>query len=1160
MPVRYFDNDTNEYVNINATYTKKTSNGKSYYEVKLPKAVTTNKIQVSPRTHGAYLSYTSISEIRFYNYDSIEDETRDLFTDDLQIQIKDDVTQEMITKLVNRANTKDEVSGEFHPNQKLILEELQLAQDLYNDRKKLTEIMTLNEEINNSGKHQDKAGNYTLKSNDLGMGNDWQALGLAARAGDEITVYVGSTGSRTPQLIYTQYYGESGAYKSKEITLKKGKNVIQIEKLHDLDVERGGSLYVRYPYDTPDTNNDVQVRVSGAVKIPHLNVTGKINDTTKENEVKVQIKEYIQQLKSFNDTVSDKYYPGKNENNIYNYFKNTSVLNTTDIESDKVTLNFPATAVYEGIVNGGLNQNIDAQVNRLYDSLLAWEQIMDIAYAQRGVYKTQDLDKNGIISEEEDVATKNHMAPKSRMNIKYQRMFIGAFMYASGNHVGVEYGSVPGLVQGQPFKLDNSGKVTESGDLFGWGIGHEVGHVTDIGRMTYSETSNNVLALLTQTFDDTTESRLEGSTMKKIYDHVTSNSLGVPSDVFVRLGMLWQLHLGYEENRTSQMLVNNVDADLTNDSFYAKLTRKYRELSNDLPENSLGRDQLLVVMASDVVKKDLRDYFKAWGIEITSELNSIMNARGYEKETRKIQYLSDEARRKVLNDNISAMSNDTKVVANLGGKTEDGKTLTINDGDTIKSKQIPITLGVSKDADKVLGYEIVRSDGNYQDAETGKTMVKYKTVGFVDANNDGTATFVDDLGPVNNRAFEYKVVAYDYHLNKTEEINLGSIKVSHKGELDKTKWSFTTNTTSTEDKHDENNSHGPLQNSSINKVSDGNSDTVYKGKKMTKAEWDKDPHKNPEVNVNEKSYVIVDMNEKLPIVGLKYTKPESATKTSKFSLKNLFSRNAESEYAPLTGYTIQVSNDKTNWQTVSTGNFEFGKTVLGQKDEDNVARVTFNEDGKLWTYQARYVKLISNNSQNIEIAELDIIGPPGDNIEIGTVDAATQNKTNGIGKLDKDFAYGKEANEIIPAGSIVVTGEYSGDPAFNVALLVDENNATISGETLLFAEVPENGNLGEVSQGTWVYWIGKEDFSSLTSKVKAELYRYNDLEKIGEDLIPIGQRFVSDTLYTNIDAKGYDELPIIKLESEATKLARLKNTANVVKINEELKQQLKENR
>ncbi|MGO0943844.1 hypothetical protein ACTPD5_22235, partial [Clostridioides difficile] len=41
------------------------------------------------------------------------------------------------------------------------------------------------------------------------------------------------------------------------------------------------------------------------------------------------------------------------------------------------------------------------------------------------------------------------------------------------------------------------------------------------------------------------------------------------------------------------------------------------------------------------------------------------------------------------------------------------------------------------------------------------------------------------------------------------------------------------------------------------------------------------------------------------------------------------------------------------------------------------ARVTFNKDGKLWTYQARYVKLISNNKSNIEVAELDIIGPPG---------------------------------------------------------------------------------------------------------------------------------------------------------------------------------------
>ncbi len=338
------------------------------------------------------------------------------------------------------------------------------------------------------------------------------------------------------------------------------------------------------------------------------------------------------------------------------------MLNTTDIESDKVTLNVPATAVYQGISKG--NDDLNTQVDRLYNSMLAWEQIMDLVYSERGVFKTQDLDGNGTVDDNEFNLTKNDMAPKSRMNIKYQRMFIGAFMYASGLHVGVEYGSVPGLMNGVPFQIDDSGKAT-GGNLFGWGIGHEIGHVTDIGKMTYSETSNNVLALLAQTFDDKTHSRLEGSTMYKIYEHVTSNSLGIPSNVFERLGMLWQLHLAYDDDFTGSMLKNNSDADLSNDTFYAKISRKYRALSSSDPINSLPKDQMLVAMASSVVEKDLRDYFKAWGVEITPELNSIMDSKNYEKESRKIQYVNDEARRKILNENIASMAKDTKVSASF---------------------------------------------------------------------------------------------------------------------------------------------------------------------------------------------------------------------------------------------------------------------------------------------------------------------------------------------------------------------------------------------------------------------------------------------------------------------------------------------------------------
>lgn len=1133
--IRYWDENGQLHNLGDVPFETKTDpvNNNKYVMVRLKEPINATKIQVSVCSSYSYKA--NISEIKFYEYDSIEKEVRDLFTDDLQVELKEGITQEKITELKDRLNIPDTASGEYHPYKTVIERELKLAQDLYNDRATLTDVTTVNQDINVSGKYKDKSGKYTVKSNNLGMGNDWQALGVAARAGDEITIYVGSKSGKTPKLIYTQYYGESGAYKSGEINLSTGKNVIQLSKLHSLDAERGGSLYIRYPYDTP-SGGDIKVRVAGATKIPHLNLNGMINDNSPEgvSKSKEKIKTYIEELAKYKDEIKgEPYYPGTNIGNSYGYSETTGVLNTTDIESDKVTLNVPATAVYQGISKG--NSDLNTQVDRLYNSMLAWEQIMDLIYSERGVFKTQDLDGNGTIDDNEFNITKNDMAPKSRMNIKYQRMFIGAFMYASGLHVGVEYGSVPGLMNGVPFQIDANGKAS-GGSLFGWGIGHEIGHVTDIGKMTYSETSNNVLALLAQTFDDETHSRLEGSTMDKIYEHVTSNSLGIPSNVFERLGMLWQLHLAYDDDFTGSMLKNNSDADLGNDSFYAKISRKYRALSSDDPINNLPKDQMLVAMASSVVEKDLRDYFKAWGVEITPELNSIMDGKKFEKETRKIQYVNDEARRKILNENISNMAEDTKVSASFA----DG----VQSGSLVKSNKISIDLDVDKDKDKILGYEIIRSDGNYLDGENG-TQVKYRTVGFVDAKGNSKAQFTDNISPLNNRAFTYKVVAYDYHLNPTDEFEVGTVKLSDEGKINKSAWSFITNTVSDGDIRTENDSHGPLQNPEIDNIKDNDASTTYKGKRISKAEWNKDPQKDPDINVEENPYIIVDMKETLPIVGLKYTKPK--TEARKFSLKGLFNlrKDTSTTYSPLTNYKIQVSNDKKTWEDVSQGTFEYGQDLVGGgKDQDNEARVTFNKDGNLWTYQARYVKLISNNKSNIEVAELDVIGPPGDNIEIGTVNSADQTRTNGIGKLAEDYIYqsddpntNEDETAKIPAGSIVITGEYSGNPAFNLPLLIDKNNKTISGEALLFADIPENGQLGEISKGTWVYYMPKEDFNSLSDKVKAELYRYNDLQ--GDT--PVGQRFVSDTMYVPVEAKTYDELKTISLtdsDSKARKATR----------------------
>ena len=113
------------------------------------------------------------------------------------------------------------------------------------------------------------------------------------------------------------------------------------------------------------------------------------------------------------------------------------------------------------------------------------------------------------------------------------------------------------------------------------------------------------------------------------------------------------------------------------------------------------------------------------------------------------------------------------------------------------------------------------------------------------------------------------------------------------------------------------------------------------------------------------------------------------------------------------------------------------------------------------------MKLVAKGAKTISIGELELLGQPGDNIEIGSYNNGKY--TNGIGRLKSDYTYAKD--KTIPAGSILITGEYRGDPAFNVPLVLNEKdgNYALQSQVILLAELPEDAQLGEVAQGSWIY-------------------------------------------------------------------------------------------
>lgn len=1070
--------------------TTTSSNGKKYFTIKLDKPVSAKKIQVSPSTYTNYYDNTlSIAELKFHKADNIEQDTKNLYTDEFRVELREDVTQEKIDDIRKRVNTMDPVSKEYHPDRTAILKDLDVAESLLSGANLSKSIKTLDPTIkSNSG------------SQALGMANDWQSLGAVARPGKDggqkkkIVVYVGSDNQNAKvQIGFLQNYGQPSAYINQPYTLGPGRHEITIPEIITEDVEKGGQVMARVSSNTPDAT--IKVRLAGVDEIPHLNVNNIINDSTKTDEVKDKIRTYIRSLKKHIADLPNMYPTSvtadEKSNNIYTYDERTSTLNATDIEGDRFTLTVPASQILKGI-ESGLNGNESAEVERVYNALLAWEQQIKLGYAKKGVYETGDK------------ATGNHVAPTTRINIKYQRMMMGAAGYASSHHVGVGYTVVPAYMQGVPFKFDNNQNVTNKGEahLYDGIINHEVGHVLDIKNRIYPETSNNLLVALSTSMLNEDPAKLGKDTYKKMYEKSTSHTLGLSTDRNVVLGMLWQPHLAYENKDTYKMLLND-------DSYFAKLNRAYRDMT-DNEKAYADRDQLLIRMTSKVANKDLSDFYLSYGI--VANKTTLDYVKQFEKETRPIQYINDEARRQRLA-GTADMSSDTKLVAKFG---TDNKGNQIVDKSYVNQDTVPLNLSVTKDNNRILGYEIYRNG---------------VPAGFVERNANGEFTTYNDIvDNANNRVFKYEAVAYDYNLKATEKVTLGTIKVRHDGSINKEKLNITSNTIDVNDSnYDE---HASNPNPSLANIIDNNDSTVYEGKKH---------------DTQEDPYVIIDANEVRPLAGIKYTAPTTTTK--------LFKKSKTSKTA-IQSYKVEVSNDGNTWTTVKNGTFK-----LDSKNPTET--IYFDKEGvqggnQLNVYNTRFVKLTAVRAENISIAELDLISPPGDNIEIGVAEDNINYK-NGLGRLKEDFIYQadnpntKEKEEKkIPKGSVIITGEYRGNPAFNVPLVLNEKEEHIADKYngILMAEVPNNGNLEEIAEGNWVYWVEPDyiDQFMKNKQIFAELYR-TDTADAKED----GQRLVSDTFKIDVP----NELPEISLSGGQGKA---RNAIKYTEIKTKTLKEIKNNR
>ena len=1030
--VRYWDVDGNVYEISRdqiSVQRKTDKENRPYYLIKLPQAVKAKKIQFGM---GRYYvnATTTISEVYFYYYDPLMDEIMALYQDDLHTVLREDVTQETIDALRVKVNTIDEVSGEYNPDREVLERELQTAEEILNN-----EALYAPVEIHSG-----------ITTNDVNRGfgglNAWQPLGVTAAAGEELVIYVGHNSKKTGentnlQLVATQYFSESSSMSQVVASLKVGANRVVIPKIWTTGgIESGGALYIQYTGS--NANDRYAVRVSGGVRVPKLDLYQVTDTQERLARTVTYVEELLSYVSRMQATHNEVHLNGQNSQVNYEYDERTCILGASDILLDTMMFSLPA----QQILNGAGSGDTQAQAQTILNSMDAMEGMMYLFYQHKGLNNSAADAKDQI--------------PKGHLNIRYQRMFSGAFMYASGNHIGIQWAEASGMMNSVPVISDSEGRY-QSGNYFGWGIAHEIGHCINQSAYEIAEITNNYFAQLAQAKDSNEGLRFK---YENIYAKVTSGAKGASPNIATQLGMYWQLHLAYDRGYNYKTY-ENYKEQLAN-LFYARVDTYARDTSKAPAAEEGGialtlsgdKDQDLMRLACAAAEKNILEFFVRWGKTPNEATRAY--AEQFEEETRTIYYVSDDSRVYSLQGGTSRLGTAGTVDAvsdSVAAAPDPNFVSTINI--TLGSKNIP-------EAD-ILGYEIVRC------TISGGKVVR-ETAGFTTEN-----TFSDSIPNLNNRVITYEITLVDKYLNRSAVKTLEPVKIEDEGSLDKTFWTVETRnlTAALEDSRvgDENSPCEPEPENPADKMIDHNVGTVYQAVVDENAD-------NAEI--------IMEFHKNLTVTGFRYNLADT-----------------------LTGdYEVQLYSDG-EWILAAVGTFT-------QETSDSVYFA--NGDNKyVSTYEASAAKLILKNmsGSQVSVTELDMLGVTGDNVGFRRT---TDDGTALIGRLKSDFQYGQNAGDVIPAGSVIFTGAYKGNPAYNVVLLYDQDGNIVGGtdeegnlkaQQIILADVPEEGEITNVSDGTWIYWIEPQQQTDLAGirKVRAELYRVNNA------LNNEGQRLVSDSLF-----------------------------------------------
>ena len=631
---------------------------KNYIVLTFPMLEDVKELSISLNEREGNGCRVSISDMAFYKSDSLAEDVAALFADGSFTTLRPGVTQAFVDALSARLEAK----ADFYLDLARLRDELKLASALLKGDSSGLGLV--------SGSFQSRSA---TKDSQYGQSaSDFQPLGVTARAGSTVAVYASLPTDAPVYVVPTQYFGESGVWRGTPIKLENGRNYIYVTKIGSLTDERGGPLYLTYAGNSPKAIK-IQIRVDqNAFTMPVLELSNWYD--MDETARRYHIRAYVEQLQSHVNALGGAKMA-------------TDIRNVTEISTPSVLLSIPADRALAGLT--GVGADVNRMVDTMYQGVLAWEDELYIANQVQGIVPAGGA------------RTDAYRYPMTtRQNIRYMRMFAGAFMYAAGNHVGVGYGSTQGLVCGRPVSATGVGSTN---GLFGWGIAHEIGHNMD--KLGKAEITNNIYALAIQAWDGASmvkNTRLTTSNIwPAIYAKTAAGRSGAASNVFVQLGMYWQLHLAYDTGAKP--------LDFYNRFFTIWKSGKY---------SGFSYDERVALAASEVANRNLTAFFTRWGMILSDEVKNTLSS--YPAEPRAVWYLNDESYAYRLNNGAAFQG-------------------TVTVSSAVKDNEV--TLTISGGNNTVLGYEVRRNG---------------KPIGFTTGN-----TYTDNLGAANNLTYTYSVVPVD---------------------------------------------------------------------------------------------------------------------------------------------------------------------------------------------------------------------------------------------------------------------------------------------------------------------------------------------------------------------------------------------------------------